>query len=94
MPSARRDSMLRRNGARAARAVLMKGRTTVGTASRGGLGERAEGVGVADALRPLVDGVVGGRGDEDGVGDEGTVAVERGRPAAIERPPQIAGRPT
>jgi hypothetical protein len=30
-PSARRDSTLRRNGARSARAVLTKGRTTVGT---------------------------------------------------------------
>ena len=40
-------------------------------AQAGGLGEDAEGVGVADALGPLVDGVVGGRGDEDGVGDEG-----------------------
>lgn len=33
-----------------------------------GLGEDAEGVGVADAVDPLVDGVVGGRGDEDVVG--------------------------
>ena len=32
------------------------------------LGQDAEGVGVADALGPFVDGVVGGRGDDDRVG--------------------------
>jgi hypothetical protein len=37
----------------------------------GGLGEDAQSVGVADAMGPLVDGVVGGWGDEDGVRDEG-----------------------
>src|SRR5260221_90977 len=37
-------------------------------AQAGGLGENAEGVGVADALGPLVDRVVGGRGDNDRVG--------------------------
>ena len=37
----------------------------------GGLGEHAQGVCVADALGPFADGVVGGRGDKDGVGDEG-----------------------
>jgi hypothetical protein len=31
-------------------------------------GEDAEGVGVADAVGPFVDGVVGGGGDNDGVG--------------------------
>ena len=40
-------------------------------AEAGGFSEDAEGVGVADAVGPFVDGVVGGRGDEDGVGDEG-----------------------
>jgi hypothetical protein len=42
-----------------------------GVAEAGGLGEGAQGVGVADAVGPLVDGVLGGRGDDDGVGDEG-----------------------
>ena len=37
----------------------------------GGLGEHAEGVGVADAQGPLVDRVVGGRGDDDRIGNLG-----------------------
>ena len=37
-------------------------------AEAGGLGQDAEGVGVADALGPFVDRVVGGRGDDDRVG--------------------------
>ena len=36
-------------------------------AQAGGLCEYAQGIGVADALRPLVDGVVGGRRDDNGV---------------------------
>src|SRR6266571_7079593 len=36
-------------------------------AQAGGLGENAEGVGVADALCPLVDRIVSGRGDDDRV---------------------------
>jgi hypothetical protein len=69
-PSARRESTLRRNGARSARAVLTNGRTTIG-APRPVVSTRTPGgVGVADALGLLVDGVVGGQGDEDGVGDE------------------------
>ena len=36
-----------------------------------GFGEDTQGVGVADALGPFVDGVVGGRGDQDGIGNQG-----------------------
>ena len=40
-------------------------------AKAGRFGEDAEGVGVADAVGPLVDGVVGGGGDDDRVGPRG-----------------------
>ena len=40
-----------------------------GGAHPGHLGEDAQGVGVADALGPLVDRVVGRRGDDDGIRD-------------------------
>jgi hypothetical protein len=40
-------------------------------AEAGRLGEHAQGVGVADALGPFADGVVGGGRDEDGVRDQG-----------------------
>ena len=67
-PSARRASTLRRKGGRLASAVLTKGRTTIGHFQAGGLGEDAQGVGVADAQCPFVDRVVGGRGDDDRIG--------------------------
>src|ERR1022692_3700417 len=59
---------LRRNGARAASAELMNGEDDDRHGEAGRLGEDAEGVGIADALRPFVDRVVAGRGDDDRVG--------------------------